>query len=102
MHPRKKKEQQKVSQIALSDKLEEQYKLNYMFDFEYSDSLLNIEMFENPFDYKSTMAVRGILPVCIILHHISQALVEKAVGILFLHDIGVLFVGFFFFYSILK
>ena len=44
--------QQKVSQIALSDKLEEQYKLNYMFDFEYSDSLLNIEMFENPFDYK--------------------------------------------------
>ena len=44
--------EQKVSQIALSDKLDEQYKLNYMFDFEYSDSLLNIQMFENPFDYR--------------------------------------------------
>ena len=43
---------QKTMQTSLSDGLEEQYKLNYMFDFEYADSLLNIEMFENPFDYK--------------------------------------------------
>lgn len=44
--------QQKETQINLSAGLEEQYNLNYMFDFEYSDSLLNIKMFENPFDYK--------------------------------------------------
>ncbi len=43
---------QKTMQTSLTDSLDEQYKLNYMFDFEYSDSLLNIEMFENPFDYK--------------------------------------------------
>ena len=43
---------QKTLQTSLTDNLDEQYKLNYMFDFEYSDSLLNIEMFENPFDYK--------------------------------------------------
>lgn len=44
--------QKKEQQIKLDASVEEQYKLNYMFDFEYSDSLLSIDMFKNPFDYK--------------------------------------------------
>lgn len=54
---------------------------------------------EDFMDYHTSKGLLGVCAVLIILHHISQALVEKAVGILFLHDIGVLFVGFFFFYS---
>lgn len=44
--------QKNNQQLIISPSVEEQYKLNYMFDIEYSDSLLNIQMFENPFDYK--------------------------------------------------
>lgn len=55
---------------------------------------------ENPFDYKSTMAVRGILPVCIILHHISQTKPFQTAGELSMFvNIGFLFVGLFFFFS---
>ncbi|UKI42727.1 MAG: hypothetical protein L6V95_07670 [Candidatus Melainabacteria bacterium] len=44
--------QKNKQQMIIPSTVEEQFKLNYMFDIEYSDSLLNIQMFENPFDYK--------------------------------------------------
>lgn len=44
--------QKNKQQMIIPSTVEEQFKLNYMFDIEYSDSLLNIRIFENPFDYK--------------------------------------------------
>ena len=45
----------KLIKIALetaSESVNEKYMLSYMMDFEYGDSLLNVDMFKNPFDYK--------------------------------------------------
>lgn len=45
--------------IALAnadDNVKEKYMLSYMMDFEYSNSILNIEMFNNPFDYKMNIS----------------------------------------------
>lgn len=47
----------KETQVALGQNVEEQYKLSYMMDFEYSDSIFNLEMFKNPFDYKMNITI---------------------------------------------
>lgn len=47
----------KGTQVALGQNVEEQYKLSYMMDFEYSDSIFNLEMFKNPFDYKMNITI---------------------------------------------
>ena len=47
----------KGTQVALDQNVEEQYKLSYMMDFEYSDSIFNLEMFKNPFAYKMNITI---------------------------------------------
>ena len=47
----------KETQVALGQDVEEQYKLSYMMDFEYSNSIFNLEMFKNPFDYKMNITI---------------------------------------------
>ena len=47
----------KETQVALGQDVEEQYKLSYMMDFEYSDSIFNLEMFKKPFDYKMNITI---------------------------------------------
>ena len=47
----------KETQVALGQDIEEQYKLSYMMDFEYSNSIFNLEMFKNPFDYKMNITI---------------------------------------------
>lgn len=55
---------------------------------------------ENPFDRDTTLAVRGILALCVVLHHISQIEVFQKNNELFMFEkIGFLFVGLFFFFS---
>lgn len=44
-------------QFTLGQDVEEQYKLSYMMDFEYSNSIFNLEMFKNPFDYKMNITI---------------------------------------------
>lgn len=39
-----------------SDSVNEKYMLSYMMDFEYGDSLLNVDIFNNPFDYKMNIS----------------------------------------------
>ena len=47
----------KETQVPLGQDVEEQYKLSYMMDFEYSNSIFNLEMFKNPFDYKMNITI---------------------------------------------
>ena len=44
-------------------------------------------------------AIQGLTAVCIIVHHLSQELAERAGAIGFFQGLGVLFVGIFFFFS---
>ena len=54
---------------------------------------------DNPFSLETSKAVQGFAAVCIILHHLSQELAEKAGVLGDFEDLGVLFVGVFFFFS---
>lgn len=54
---------------------------------------------DNPFSLETSKAVQGFAAVCIILHHLSQELAEKAGALGDFEDLGVLFVGIFFFFS---
>ncbi|MBO4496506.1 MAG: acyltransferase [Clostridiales bacterium] len=54
---------------------------------------------EEPFSLASSKAIQGFAAVAIILHHLSQDLLEKAGPFQFLSECGVLFVGIFFFFS---
>lgn len=45
-------DQTKIAFDAANESVNEKYMLSYMMDFEYGDSLLNIDIFKNPFDYK--------------------------------------------------
>jgi len=44
--------QTQIAFDAANENVNEKYMLSYMMDFEYGDSLLNIDIFKNPFDYK--------------------------------------------------
>lgn len=53
-------------------------------------------------DFLSLPISKGLLGICavlIVLHHLSQQLAEAAGPMMFLEDIGVCFVGMFFFFS---
>lgn len=54
---------------------------------------------EEPFSLDTSKAVQGFAAVAIILHHLSQDLLEDAGPFRFLSECGVLFVGIFFFFS---
>jgi peptidoglycan/LPS O-acetylase OafA/YrhL len=54
---------------------------------------------DNPFSLETSKAVQGFAAVSIILHHLSQELAEKAGVLGDFEDLGVLFVGIFFFFS---
>lgn len=54
---------------------------------------------DNPFSLETSKAVQGFAAICIILHHLSQELAEKAGVLGDFEDLGVLFVGIFFFFS---
>lgn len=54
---------------------------------------------EEPLSLDKSKAVQGFAAVAIIIHHLAQQLAEKAGPIGFFEDLGVLFVGIFFFFS---
>ncbi len=54
---------------------------------------------EEPLSLGASKAIQGFSAVAIILHHLSQDLLEKAGPFQFLSECGVLFVGIFFFFS---
>ena len=54
---------------------------------------------EKPLSLDTSKAIQGFAAVAIILHHLSQDLLEKAGPFKFLSECGVIFVGIFFFFS---
>lgn len=54
---------------------------------------------EKPLGLDTSKAIQGFAAVAIILHHLSQDLLEKAGPFEFLSECGVIFVGIFFFFS---
>ncbi|MBO4579089.1 MAG: acyltransferase [Clostridiales bacterium] len=54
---------------------------------------------EEPLSHDNTKKIQGFAAVAIIVHHLSQELAEQADAIGFFEDLGVLFVGIFFFFS---
>ena len=54
---------------------------------------------EKPLSLDTSKAIQGFAAVAIILHHLSQDLLEKAGPFEFLSECGVIFVGIFFFFS---
>ncbi|MBQ6271678.1 MAG: acyltransferase [Clostridiales bacterium] len=54
---------------------------------------------EEPLSLSTSKGIQGFAAVAIILHHLSQELVDKAGPLEFLSGCGVLFVGIFFFFS---
>ena len=54
---------------------------------------------EEPLGLESSKAVQGFAAVAIIIHHLAQELVEDAGSLAFFSELGVLFVGVFFFFS---
>ena len=54
---------------------------------------------DDPFSLETSKAVQGFAAIAIILHHLSQELAEKAGVLGDFEDLGVLFVGIFFFFS---
>ncbi|MBP5493028.1 MAG: acyltransferase [Clostridiales bacterium] len=54
---------------------------------------------EDPLSLSSSKAIQGFSAVAIILHHLSQDLMEASGPFEFLSNCGVLFVGIFFFFS---
>ena len=54
---------------------------------------------EKPLSLDTSKAIQGFAAVAIILHHLSQDLLEKAGPFAFLSECGVIFVGIFFFFS---
>jgi len=50
----------KADQHLFSDDVKEDYLLNYMLDYETSQSLLNIDNFKKPFDYKLNIASSSV------------------------------------------
>ena len=57
------------------------------------------EWLEEPLSLSTSKGIQGFAAVAIILHHLSQELVDKAGPLEFLSGCGVLFVGIFFFFS---
>lgn len=54
---------------------------------------------EEPLSLDKSKMIKGFAAVAIIIHHLSQELVEQAGVLWFFEDLGVLFVGIFFFFS---
>ncbi len=54
---------------------------------------------EEPLSLDKSKAIQGFAAVAIIVHHLSQELAETAGAIGFFSELGVLFVGIFFFFS---
>ena len=54
---------------------------------------------EEPLSLDKSKTIQGFAAVAIIIHHLSQQLSEKAGPLVFFEDMGVLFVGIFFFFS---
>lgn len=54
---------------------------------------------EEPLALDKAKAIQGFAAVAIIIHHLSQQLVERAGPVGFFEELGVLFVGIFFFFS---
>lgn len=54
---------------------------------------------ESPLGLETSKAVQGFSAVCIIIHHLAQGLMERAGVLGFFSELGVLFVGVFFFFS---
>ncbi|MBR6483683.1 MAG: acyltransferase [Clostridiales bacterium] len=54
---------------------------------------------EEPLSLETSKAIQGFCAVAIIIHHLSQALEERAGVLGFFSELGVLFVGVFFFFS---
>ncbi|MBE7069794.1 MAG: acyltransferase [Ruminococcaceae bacterium] len=54
---------------------------------------------EEPLSLDRSKAIQGFAAVAIIVHHLAQELAEKAGAIGFFTELGVLFVGIFFFFS---
>lgn len=54
---------------------------------------------EEPLSLDRSKAIQGFAAVAIIVHHLSQELAETAGAIGFFSELGVLFVGIFFFFS---
>ncbi|MBO4426500.1 MAG: acyltransferase [Clostridiales bacterium] len=57
------------------------------------------EWHEEPLGLDTSKAVQGFAAVAIIIHHLAQELVEDAGALEFFSELGVLFVGIFFFFS---
>lgn len=54
---------------------------------------------EEPLGLEASKAIQGFAAVAIIIHHLAQELVEDAGPLAFFSELGVLFVGVFFFFS---
>ena len=54
---------------------------------------------EEPLGLDTSKAIQGFAAVAIIIHHLAQELVEGAGALEFFSELGVLFVGVFFFFS---
>ena len=54
---------------------------------------------EEPLGLERSKAIQGFAAVAIIIHHLAQELVEGAGALEFFSELGVLFVGVFFFFS---
>ena len=54
---------------------------------------------EEPLGLEASKAIQGFAAVAIIIHHLAQELVEDAGSLAFFSELGVLFVGVFFFFS---
>ena len=59
----------------------------------------NHEWQEEPLSLDKAKMIQGFAAIAIIIHHLSQELVEQADAIGFFDGLGVLFVGIFFFFS---
>lgn len=54
---------------------------------------------EKPLSVKNTLPIKGFCAIAIIIHHLSQELMDKAGVLKVFSEYGVLFVGVFFFFS---
>lgn len=54
---------------------------------------------EEPLSLDKSKAIQGFAAVAIIVHHLAQELAQEAGAIVFFTELGVLFVGIFFFFS---
>lgn len=57
------------------------------------------EWLNDPFSLQTSKAVQGFAAIAIIIHHLSQELEDMAGPLAFFRDLGVIFVGIFFFFS---